>query len=86
MTARWYAAWILFFNVCIVFLMYGLWLTLTLTGTLLFDFYSFFFLCFVFLFTNLFDTSTLDALHAFFSLMFSILCGHLSSYFTHDGT
>ena len=34
MTARWYAAWILFFNVCIVFLMYGLWLTLTLTGKL----------------------------------------------------
>eukprot|EP01032_Pedospumella_encystans_P019488 gene19488-22156_t len=34
MTARWYAAWILFFNVCIVFLMYGLWLTLTLTGRL----------------------------------------------------
>lgn len=34
MTARWYAAWILFFNVCIVFLMYGVWLTLTLTGRL----------------------------------------------------
>lgn len=34
MTARWYAAWILFLNVCIVFVMYGVWLTLTLTGRL----------------------------------------------------
>ena len=32
MTARWYSAWILFLNVCVVFLMYGLWATLTLTG------------------------------------------------------
>ena len=34
MTARWYAAWILFLNVCVVFLMYGVWLTLSLTGRL----------------------------------------------------
>lgn len=34
MTARWYSAWILFFDISIVFVMYGLWVTLTLTGRL----------------------------------------------------
>ena len=34
MTARWYAAWILCFDITIVFCMYGLWLTLTLLGRL----------------------------------------------------
>jgi hypothetical protein len=34
MTARWYAAWILAFDIAIVVCMYGLWLTVTLTGKL----------------------------------------------------
>lgn len=34
MTARWYAAWILCFDITIVFVMYGLWVTLSLTGRL----------------------------------------------------
>lgn len=34
MTARWYAAWILAFDIAIVVCTYGVWLTLTLTGRL----------------------------------------------------
>jgi hypothetical protein len=34
MTARWYAAWILVFDISIIFCMYGVWATLTLTGRL----------------------------------------------------
>jgi hypothetical protein len=34
MTARWYSAWILFFDMCLVFLMYAVWGVLTLLGVL----------------------------------------------------
>jgi hypothetical protein len=34
MTARWYSAWILCFDVAVVACMYGLWITLTLLGKL----------------------------------------------------
>jgi hypothetical protein len=34
MTARWYSAWILCFDVAIVACMYGMWITLTLLGKL----------------------------------------------------
>jgi hypothetical protein len=34
MTARWYSAWILCFDVAVVTCMYGLWITLTLLGKL----------------------------------------------------
>jgi len=34
MTARWYSAWILFVDMIPVFLMYGIWATLTIVGKL----------------------------------------------------
>ena len=34
MTARWYAAWILCFDISVVVIMYGVWLILTLSGKL----------------------------------------------------
>mmetsp|Transcript_16461 Transcript_16461/g.27826 ORF Transcript_16461/g.27826 Transcript_16461/m.27826 type:complete len:108 (+) Transcript_16461:128-451(+) len=34
MTARWYAAWILFLDMICVFVMYGVWSTLTIVGKL----------------------------------------------------
>jgi len=34
MTARWYSAWILFVDMIPVFLMYGIWATLTILGKL----------------------------------------------------